>query len=572
MALEFQKVRWKNFLSSGNNFIEIDLNKSTRTLIIGKNGSGKSTLLDAITFGLFGKPFRKISKPTLVNSINDGSCLVEIDFNIGTKQYHIERGIKPNIFTITINGITLDQASSVRDSQEYFEEQILHLNYKSFTQAVILGSATFLPFMQLTAAHRREVIEDLLDIRIFSGMNSILKDRISEVKSNISDNSHGIELAEEKIEIHNNHLKKLQTNHQSKIEKNREDIKESNDSIRGHKSEITNLFNQIQNLDSAITDQTKLQKSKKSMEGLLFKIQTNESKITKEIDFYTDHDDCPTCEQEIDASFKVKTIKTKSLKLNELEKALIELEGKVKVASERLTEISAVKDQINDLQVSINTENNSISALTQYIKKIQTENETLQETKGDLNKEKETIKTLLSETKELEKSQEALSNTKSLYQTAGDLLKDSGIKTLIIKQYIPIINKLINQHLADMDFFVHFTLDENFQETIKSRHRDQFSYYNFSEGEKKRIDLALLFTWRSVARLKNSINTNLLILDEVFDSSLDMDGTEEFMKILYSLGVGQNVFVISHKTDMLHDKFDVSIKFEKVRGFSQVAV
>jgi len=571
MALEFQKVRWKNFLSSGNNFIEIELNKSTRTLIIGKNGSGKSTLLDAITFGLFGKPFRKISKPTLINSINDGSCCVEIEFCIGNKRYHVERGIKPNLFNITINGTTLDQASSVKDAQEYFEEQILHLNYKSFTQAVILGSATFLPFMQLTAAHRREVIEDLLDIRIFSGMNSILKERISEVKSKISDNTHNIELTEEKIEIHNNHLKKLQTNHQAKLEKNREEIKESHETIVAHKSEITTLSNQVQNLNVTITDQDKLQKSKKSIEGLLFKIQTNESKIKKEIDFYTDHDDCPTCEQKIDAGFKSKTIENKSLKLNELEQALLDLEEKVKGVDKRLSEISGVKDQINELQNSINVENNSISALTQYVKKIQEENETLQETKGDLNKEKETIKTLLSETKELEKSQEALSNTKSLYQTAGDLLKDSGIKTLIIKQYIPIINKLINQHLADMDFFVHFTLDENFQETIKSRHRDQFSYYNFSEGEKKRIDLALLFTWRSVARLKNSINTNLLILDEVFDSSLDMDGTEEFMKILYSLGEGQNVFVISHKTDMLHDKFDASIKFEKVRGFSQVA-
>tara|TARA_R110002020_G_scaffold18330_1_gene64076 strand:+ start:165 stop:1874 length:1710 start_codon:yes stop_codon:yes gene_type:complete len=567
--INFEKISYKNFLSSGNNFSTINLAKDARTLIVGKNGSGKSTLLDAITFGLFGKPFRKINKPLLVNTVNDGDCLVEIEFSVGTTEYVVKRGIKPNIFEVIQNGVSLDQTASAKDFQEYFERQILHLNYKSFTQAVILGSATFLPFMQLPAAHRREVIEDLLDIRIFSGMNVILKERIGQVKTGITDNERNAEVAKEKIEIHQKHLNKILDDREAVISAKEDEITNSQKSITNHQKIVNKNSTLIDSLSGKISSFGKFQKTKDKIEGLIEKILVKERKLTKEIDFYTNHDECPTCRQDIQLEFKSTVVKDKTNAIAEVTSGIETLNSKLEKVTTSLNEMNAIKTKISELETTSSNHTNETKTLEMYVTKIHQEIENLRSINEDLSQEKVDLELLEQKIKEYDLEKENLVTNNELYVVASSLLKDNGIKTLIIKQYIPVINKLINHYLASMDFFVNFTLDENFNETIKSRHRDNFSYYNFSEGEKKRIDLALLFTWRTIAKLKNSVNTNLLIMDEVFDSSLDSEGTEEFFKILYSVPEDLNIFIISHK-DALQDKFTNTISVQKVKGFSKL--
>jgi DNA repair exonuclease SbcCD ATPase subunit len=549
--------------------VTFDLDRHPNTLIIGENGSGKSTVLDALTFSLFGKPFRKINKPQLVNTVNDGECVTEITFTIGSKLYFIRRGIKPNKFDILVDGQPLNQSANVRDFQELLEKQILKLNYKSFTQVVILGSSTFVPFMQLSAANRREVIEDLLDIQIFSSMNTILKQRISTTKDSLNENKSNISLNQQMVDVQTKNLERIKKGNKKIIDKHKSDIELHTNENETRADDIKSFNDSIKSLELKTTDSAKTQKKLKDAEKIDSKLHSKETILNKEIVFYDDHDECPTCEQDIDSGFKTKIVATKKNKLTEVETARNDIGSFLDSLNNEIDKNQKIVNQINSASSEISVLETNITATRQIIKSLEKNIEDLSTT-GDVNKIKEEIEVAATMLKELEETKEHLANENETQKIATTLLKDSGIKTLIIKQYLPIMNKLINKYLVSMDFFVNFNLDENFNETIKSRHRDVFSYDSFSEGEKMRIDLALLFTWRAIAKLKNSTNTNLLILDEVFDSSLDDAGTQEFLKILYTLGTDQNVFVISHKGDVLQDKFNNIIRFDKVRGFSRI--
>jgi len=567
--IHFKSIRWKNFLSTGNNWVTFDLDRHPNTLIIGENGSGKSTVLDALTFSLFGKPFRKVNKPQLVNTVNDGECVSEITFTIGSKLYFIRRGIKPNKFDILVDGQPLNQSANVRDFQDLLEKQILKLNYKSFTQVVILGSSTFVPFMQLSAANRREVIEDLLDIQIFSSMNTLLKQKISTTKDSLNENTSNISLNQQMVDVQTKNLDRIKKGNKKIIDKHKYDIELHTNENESRNDDIKSFNTSIKSLELKTTDSVKTQKKLKDAEKIDSKLHSKEAILNKEIAFYEDHDDCPTCEQDIDSGFKTKIVTSKKDKLTEVETARNDIGAFLESLNKEIDKNQKIVDRINSVSSEISVLKTNITATKQIIKSLENSIEDLSTT-GDVNKIKEEIEVAATLLKELEETKECLANENETQKIATTLLKDSGIKTLIIKQYLPIMNKLINKYLAAMDFFVNFNLDENFNETIKSRHRDEFSYDSFSEGEKMRIDLALLFTWRAIAKLKNSTNTNLLILDEVFDSSLDDAGTQEFLKILYTLGKDQNVFVISHKGDVLQDKFNNLIRFDKVRGFSRI--
>ena len=551
----FNNIRWKNLLSTGNQFTEIQLDKSSTTLIIGDNGSGKSTVLDALTFGLFGKPFRKINKPQLVNSVNDGGLLVETEFSIGSKSYKVRRGIKKNIFEIYIDGKRLNQDAKSLDQQEYLEKTILKLNFKSFTQIVLLGSSSFVPFMQLKATDRRAIIEDLLDIQIFSVMNTLLKIKVSENKEESLSNDVAKELSSGKIDTTVeliNDLKKTKTNqiqkNQSDIEFNEEEIKKLNDAIE-------KLLDSISN-DNTTKELSKLQSFQQGIERNILKAEN-------EIEFYEENDTCSICNQDLSDEHKTKMISEQHGKMHEGGTALVTLSHKIDKVKTKL-------DIVTKSQFTITQQQNQVQAISQYINKLRQQITEIENREDDVDEKIKKLKELKEELKICNEKQEQLSFKKQLYETANVLLKDTGIKTRIVKQYLPIMNKLINKYLASMDFFVSFTLDEKFIEKIKSRHRDEFTYDSFSEGEKMRIDLALLFTWRTIAKMKNSVNTNLLLLDEVFDSSLDSNGTEEFLKIINKLTGKQNVFIISHKSDLLCDKFNNTIKFEKHKNFSRI--
>jgi len=511
--ITFRYVRWKNLLSTGNYFTEIKLNNNTNTLVVGENGSGKSTMLDALCFGLFGKAFRNVNKPNLLNSINGKDCVVEVEFDNNNKSYKIIRGIKPNVFEIYCDGELLNQDAAARDYQEYLEKFILKLNYKSFTQIVILGSASFVPFMQLSASDRRAIIEDLLDIQIFSAMNGLLKDRLTNNKDLMTQSKNEIELTQQRYDLQDKHIKGLKQNNEEKVNEYVGEIQLNKNTIQTLHDEIANLSIQVSTHQDMVAEKTLVEDKVK--------------KITKL------------------ESVKLLTEQTK------------------------LNEITEIQKRIQTLQIDIATKNTSITETSKYITRLEKQIEELKTNKASTEQEEqelELLKTTLSESKSSLKS---LIDEKTYYEVASGLLKDTGIKTKIIKQYLPIINKLVNKYLASLDFFVNFNLDESFKETIKSRHRDDFTYNNFSEGEKQRIDMALMLTWRAVAKLKNSSNTNLLILDEVFDSSLDTNGTEELMKILHMLE-GVNLFVISHKGDILVDKFANVVRFEKVNNFSRI--
>ena len=568
--INFHKIRWKNVLSTGQNFIEIDLDKNPTTLIVGENGSGKSTILDALTFSLFGKAFRNINKSQIINSINDRNCLIETEFSIGNRHYLVRRGIKPNLFEIEVDGALINQDAKVRDYQEHLEKNILKLNYKSFTQIVVLGSSSFVPFMQLKSNDRRIIIEDLLDIQIFSTMNFILKSKVSNLKEEQYQNELNLSKAETALELQEDFISKMKKSNKQLIASNQKKIKDSHKQIEKYNSLVATCDKEIATLQKLVNDFDKEQKKHQKLELYQNEIEKNVKKLEKEIEFYNENTDCPTCKQTIDDEHRNCEIHSKEEKKVELSEAISKIGSDIKESLFVISEMQTTQENITKIQSTVTKHNVSISAINQYIEKINEEVNQLNENDVDVSDASAKLKKIKSEQKDFLSLKEQQSNLQSIYDTASVLLKDGGIKTLIVKKYLPIMNKLINKYLASMDFYVSFNLDENFNETIKSRFRDEFTYASFSEGEKMRIDLALLFTWRAIAKLKNSMSTNLLILDEVFDSSLDEDGTSDFLKIIHSLGSASNVFVISHKGEILYDKFKHMIKFQKIKNFSRI--
>lgn len=550
----FKKVRWKNFLSTGNAFTEIHLDRSNSTLIVGDNGSGKSTLLDAITFALFNKPFRNISKPQLINSINRKAMIVEVEFTIGTKDYIIRRGSNPGIFEIVIDGEMVDQNASVRDYQKHLEENILKLNYKSFTQIVILGSASFTPFMQLTPNIRREIIEDILDIRIFTTMKEVLKTKVNDLKEKLRFLESEISVTKEKASLQKSYIQTLESDKKEKVDKVLKEISDIEITIASLQSQV--------NLDTEVKESFgKIEDKRKRLDGFKTEFNRKIREQKKELTFYENHDDCPTCKQGIPHEFKESIASEKKTKISELEKASTTLSSEWDELDKAYEEFLGIQQKIIDTNNSIMSSQTLLQRMN--IEKTETENKV-----GDIEKETTKLKTVAKDLISKTEIRTEYKTEQEYNSIAESLLKDSGIKTKIIRQYLPVINKLVNKYLKSMDFFVQFDLDETFKETIKSRHRDKFSYASFSEGEKQRIDLALVFTWRTIAKMKNSASTNLLLLDEVFDSSLDVNGTDYVMQLLNTIGPETNVFVISHKGDQLFDKFRGIIKFEKKNNYS----
>lgn len=565
----FKTLRWKNFLSTGNTFTEISLNTHNHTLIVGENGAGKSTILDALSFALFGKPFRKVNKGQLVNSINNKQLLVECEFVIGSNSYLVRRGIKPSVFEIFQEGILINLDAASNDYQELLDKQILKINHKTFSQIIILGSASFTPFMQLPAAARREVIEDLLDIQIFTTMNTLLKERATKNKSDIIEADYQVSLKENTIEIEQQHLADLKKDNASHVEQKNVQISNYNQKIKDTEQKTTILLQEVSLLQDSISDYAKIKSRQQKVETLFRQIELRADKLMKETEFFSTNSDCPTCRQDIADVHRDTIVTAAKTALEEIAQGKSKLTEEQNKINERLTSIASVMDDIATKQNNINANQVQVQTWEQFIGSIKQEMEQLT-TVGEFSVNKDRLKQLKKDLEEFQSQRKTLIDQRALIEIASILLKDGGIKTKIIKQYVPIINKLINKYLAAMDFFVNFELNENFEETIKSRFRDDFSYASFSEGEKARIDLALLFTWRSIARLRNSVNTNLLILDEVFDGSLDSQGNDELLKIIQTLTEGSNVFIISHKTDAYLDKFERVLKFEKVKSFSRL--
>ncbi len=566
--IHFKYVRWKNFLSTGNNFTEIQLDRNPTTLIIGENGAGKSTVLDALCFSLFGKPFRNINKPQLLNSVNGSGCIVEVEFKIGSKNIKVIRGIKPNVFEIYINGKMYNQDANVRDYQKYLEQQILKLNYRSFTQVVILGSSTFIPFMQLKARHRREVVEEILDIQIFSLMNMLLKQKLKTIYDDIRDIDYKLELTTEKIELQNKYIDDVKKNKDKIIKEKTSLIANNEEEVFTRQAEIALLKKENDNLLTQISDTDKVKDNYNKLKDIKSTLVEKHKSHSRVVGFFENNDDCPTCQQHIDEIFKQEMISDKQKEVTKFSNGLKELEEELKKSKTRQKEISDIADKIRENEVQIAKGHSSVVQLEKFNSTLQTE--TAQLEAGDVSKnDYNHLNELKKELTGINDQRSKLKEEQTYSEAAKNMLQDTGIKTKIIKQYLPIMNRLINTYLTSMEFYVNFTLNESFEETIKSRYRDEFTYESFSEGEKMRIDLALLFTWRAVAKMKNSTNTNLLMLDEIFDSSLDGSGTDEFLKILNTLG-DENVFVISHKQDVLVDKFRSTIKFEKVKNFSHV--
>ena len=565
----FQNVRWKNLLSTGNSFTEVQLNKASNTLIIGDNGAGKSTILDALCFGLFNKPFRSIKKDQLINSVNQGGTLVEIEFIIGNREYLVRRGIKKNLFEIYQDGKLLNQDAKIKDYQEFLEKNILKLNFKSFTQIVILGMS-FIPFMQLRASDRRTIIEDLLDIEIFSVMNYLLRSKVTQNKNDIGTVDIALGLSENEQKLTKIMIDKLKEDKTVQIKKNKKDIEKHEEFLKTHKENINQIIKKIEKLNESISDESNTRGKIDSLHDYQRDIEKNIDKYEDEIEFYEKNEACNTCRQDIPKTFRKSMIENFHAKMHECGQALLKIGNTLQEKEKRICEIDTISNNVDSQKAEIARNQNTIDACTQYIKKVAKQNEEISQMADDIDEKKKELDVIDIDIEKYNKEKEKLSNQKYLYELATTMLKDGGIKTRIIKQYLPIMNTLINKYLAQMDFFVSFNLDENFNESIKSRHRDEFTYDSFSEGEKMRIDLALLFTWRAVAKLKNSANTNLLILDEVFDSSLDAAGTDEFMRILNNLVKNTNVFVISHKGEILFDKFKSVLKFEKRKNFSQI--
>ena len=565
----FKTIKWKNLLSTGNQFTEVDFTLNSTNLIIGVNGAGKSTILDALCFSLFGRSFRKINKPQLINTVNEKDCIVEVEFTIGTTEWKVVRGIKPNIFEIHMNGEVLDQASASVDQQKWLEQTVLKMNYKSFTQIVILGSSTFVPFMQLPAAHRREVIEDLLDIKIFSSMNTVIKEKIRQIREEVKTLELKKESLFDKVEMQRNFIEELENRGNAKINDNQKKIVnldvEVDIYMRENSSLEESIFKYIKEQEEVTGAADKLRK----LGNLKGKISQKVLTITTEHKFFTENSVCPTCTQEIDETFRLHRITDAQNKAKELQSGYQELEETIKSEEERERQFNILSKEITKLTHEVSQNNTKISGCQRQIRDFESEIQTLTNQLKNKNTEHEKLESFR---ETLQKTYDELAVKKdsiNYYDFAYGLLKDGGVKSKIIKKYLPLINQQVNRYLQMMDFYINFTLDEEFNETVQSPIHEDFSYASFSEGEKMRIDLALLFTWREVAGFKNSVNTNLLILDEVFDSSLDGFGTEEFLKIIKYTIKDANIFVISHKTG-LDDKFDNVIKFEKVKGFSRI--
>ena len=566
----FEKVRWKNFLSTGNQFTEIDLNRNETTLIIGENGAGKSTVLDALCFALFGKPFRTISKSQLVNTVNAMETVVEIEFSIASRKYKVIRSIKPNKFEIWQNGKMLNQEANNRDYQKILEQQILKLNYRSFTQVVILGSSTFVPFMQLKARFRREVVEDLLDIKIFSMMNMLLKQRLKDLVIELQEVEYNYKLSSEKITMQESYIKDIKNNAGVIIGSKQNDYHSNSVSLDEKINDKKVLEENQKVLFESVTDQINVESKDVKLKDIRSTLIEKKKEKDTMIKFLSENEDCPACEQHIDKDFKDKMIDIKKDESNDILDGLYKMESELDKTKNRLDEISGITSNIQDNSIKIAQLNTSIKELEKYQERLSNEISELEKSTVN-NSDEEKLKVLKTEFDGIEKNRKDLKEEKIYKEASRAMLQDTGIKTKIIKQYLPIMNQLINKYLASMEFYVNFSLDENFDETIKSRFRDNFNYASFSEGEKMRIDLALLFTWRAIAKMKNSTNTNLLVLDEIFDSSLDSAGTDEFLKILNTLE-GENVFVISHKQDVLVDKFKHTLKFEKNKNFSKMVI
>ena len=569
--ISFEKIRWKNFLSTGNNYTEVELNGHSTTLIVGTNGAGKSTVLDALTFSLFNKPFRKISKGQLTNTTNEKDCKVEVEFTLSGTSWKVVRGIKPNIFEIWKDGSVMDQFASANDQQKWLEQNVLKMNYKSFTQIVILGSSTFVPFMQLTASNRREVIEDLLDIKIFSSMNNLIKDKIRIVREDIKTLELKKESLSDKVSMQENFIEELE-------QQSKENIEDKNARIKTLQVEIDMHMEKNELLDVDIIDLTKQQelltgaKQKLVELGMLRgKISQRVSTITKEHKFFTKHTVCPTCTQEIEEDFRINKIDDAQNKAKELQSGYKELEEAIKKEEEREHHFTQLSKEITKLTHGISKNNTRISGCQRQVRDLESEIQRVTDQLANRNTEHDKLATFRENLQTTYEDLISKKETITYYDFSYGLLRDGGVKAEIIKKYLPLINQQVNRYLQMMDFYINFTLDEEFNETVQSPIHEDFSYASFSEGEKMRIDLALLFTWREVARFKNSVNTNLLIMDEVFDSSLDGFGTEEFLKIIRYVIKDANIFVISHKTGM-EDKFENHIKFEKVKGFSRVEV
>lgn len=565
----FNTIRWKNFLSTGNQFTQLELDTSPSTLIQGSNGAGKSTLLDALCFGLFNKPFRKINKPQLVNSINEKDCVVEIEFTIGGVVWKVHRGIKPNKFEVYRNDVLVDQVAASADQQKWLEQNVLKMNYKSFTQVVILGSSTFVPFMQLTPAYRREVIEDILDIQIFSTMNTLLKDRLRQVQEQQRECGYELKSAEEKVSMQEEHIRNSQMSNEGEIELKQKEIAALEEEIFEIQKGINVLEAENLDINTDITEITNLKEEIRKANSILHKLHHKFDSAQKEIDFFTKNDTCPTCTQTIQSEFKDRKISDLQENSKQFDAGCIQLQDKINKSSEQLDVLITRQEKVKSNYNEITHLKNTIYRNKQGINKINFEIQRLNES-PNIAKMQGKLEVYQEELSNIEYRCSEVSKQKTEYEVIGNLLKDGGIKAQIIKKYIPVINNRINRHLTNMDFYVNFTLDEEFDEVIKSRYRDEFSYASFSEGEKQKIDLALLFTWREIARMKSSVSTNLLILDEVFDSSLDASGTEELLKILKSLDSSTNTFVISHKGEILVDKFANNIRFDKVSDFSKI--
>jgi|TARA_B100001094_G_C18181132_1_gene800975 DNA repair exonuclease SbcCD ATPase subunit len=567
--ITFKYARWKNFLSTGNTFTEIQLDRNPSTLIIGENGAGKSTILDALCFGLFGKPFRQISKNQLINTVNGQGTVVEIEFETQNKQCKVVRGIKPNTFEIWVDGNMINQSANARDYQKHLEQQILKLNYRSFTQVVILGSSTFIPFMQLKSQARREVVEDILDIKIFSLMNLILKGKVKSLNTDISENKYQADLHKEKVELQEKYIEDIERNKDTLLSQ-KTTLRDGNEEeVFTRNAEVKRITEENQTLLDAMSSEDKAIEKRDKLKDIQFTLKDKQVRHERMITFMQENDDCPTCEQSISEDFKAKTISQRTEQVNELTTGLLQMKTEMDKANGKLKEFKDIAKVINDNSIKLAKLNSGITELEKFNATLIEEIRQIES--GDVTKtDYEKLDNLKKMCYSLDSTKSKLKEDMLYYDVAKNLLQDTGIKTKIIKQYLPIMNKLINTYLSSMDFFVNFNIDENFNETIKSRFRDVFSYANFSEGEKMRIDLALLFTWRAIAKMKNSTNTNLLILDEIFDSSLDATGTDDFLKILNTFDK-ENVFIISHKQDMLIDKFRSVVKFEKVKNFSKVA-
>ena len=570
--IKFKKLRWKNFLSTGDQFTEIHLNRSPSTIITGENGAGKSTILDTLCFVLFNRPFRNITKPQLMNTINERGLLVEIEFSIGNVEYMIRRGIKPAVFEIIKNGNLIDQPGNARDYQTQLEDTILKLDYKSFTQIVVLGNASFTPFMQLPSKDRREVIEDLLDIQIFSHMNTLLKDRLSQNRAEKHETEYQINILVEKINVQKEYLEKLNADVEKQKAELQSELQEWSLQYLSTQTQQQEIVSKIEMLSETIANSDKVNAKSAKVSELMMKLHDKLASSEKRIRFYEKHDNCPTCDQVIEATAKAKQLEKTQQIATETQSAIKELEVQQVSLTEEIARITSVQSEITtwqqhwrDCESALSTYQSNADRVKDKLSSIQSN----EETEGSPSSK---IQQLETELGAFESKSESLSKDFEVLKIATEMLRDGGIKKKIIKQYVPIINKLVNKYLASLDFFVNFELDEEFNEVIKSRYRDEFSYASFSEGEKMRIDLALLFTWRAVAKLKNSTNTNLLILDEVFDASLDTSGCDEFLKLLQEVSSDTNVFVISHKGDVLTDKFRSQIRFEKVKNFSRMAL